>query len=267
MSKLILIDSDETLRRSDGVISTRTKQAIKKLREQGNFIIVATGRPRYHAKQIMEESGATPIIIASNGSDIYDVYNDKSIDSRYLNNDECLELMRLSIENNLRIVFTVDDIEYVTKYVKNDNQILLDINDYKEILSTKKIKQCIILFNTNKDIEKILELINSSNNLKIINGILHIKENKTNWLSIGNKNTSKGYALKKISEYLNIDIEKTIAIGNDYNDISMLDAASFSIAVSNAFTDVKKHADYITKSNDEDGVAIVLEKIYKNSLR
>lgn len=67
-----------------------------------------------------------------------------------------------------------------------------------------------------------------------------------------------------VSKYLNVPIENTIAIGNDKNDISMFEAAGLSVAVANASDYIKNKVDFITLSNDEDGVAIFLEKILKS---
>ena len=66
-----------------------------------------------------------------------------------------------------------------------------------------------------------------------------------------------------ISQYLNIPLKNTIAIGNDKNDISMFDVAGLSVAVANASDDIKSKVDYVTLSNDEDGVAIFLETLIK----
>ena len=66
-----------------------------------------------------------------------------------------------------------------------------------------------------------------------------------------------------MSDYLNIPIKNTIAIGNDKNDISMFKIAGLSVAVANASDDIKSKVDHITLSNDEDGVAIFLETLIK----
>lgn len=86
------------------------------------------------------------------------------------------------------------------------------------------------------------------------------KEDKEEiWFSVVSNNSSKGIALLKLAEYLNISNDKIIAIGNDNNDISMLDIANLSVVVSNATDEAKKHATLIIDSNDEDGVAKFLE--------
>ena len=81
------------------------------------------------------------------------------------------------------------------------------------------------------------------------------------WFSIVNSNCSKGNAIKILIKYLNLPIENTIAIGNDKNDISMFEVVGLSVAVANASEDIKNKVDYITLSNDEDGVALFLESL------
>ena len=67
MKRLIIIDSDGTLRRTDGTFSDRTKEIIKKMLENNHYIVICTGRPRYHTEDIMKEVGSSPIIVANNG--------------------------------------------------------------------------------------------------------------------------------------------------------------------------------------------------------
>ena len=81
------------------------------------------------------------------------------------------------------------------------------------------------------------------------------------YFSIISENSSKGVALLKLANYLNISFENTIAIGNDNNDLSMIRVAGVGVSVANATSDLKKSADLIIKSNDEDGVAIYLESL------
>ena len=76
-----------------------------------------------------------------------------------------------------------------------------------------------------------------------------------------NSKSSKGNALIVLSKYLNVPIKDTIAIGNDKNDISMFEAAGLSVAVSNATDTIKNSVDYVTLSNDEEGVAVFLETL------
>ena len=91
------------------------------------------------------------------------------------------------------------------------------------------------------------------------------KDDNTIFCDIANINSNKGNAVKKLLEILNIKKEETIAIGDDNNDLSMFEQVGRKVAMNNAIDLVKEKADEITLSNDEDGVAIYLEKLLKNN--
>lgn len=267
MRKLILIDSDETLRRTDGSISTRTKEAIKKLKELDNYVVICTGRPRYHTETIMKDAGLSNIIVCSNGAEIFDTSTNEIIFSSFMDIEECYKLINYAIMHDLRLVVNVGNNEYVTKELKNDNQILLDFNNYKEQLKKKNIYQCMFVDSKVDEIEKLKILIASSETIKIKNRIDQNKVSDSNWFTVGSFEATKGSALVKLANYLNVPIEDTIAIGNDYNDISMFQEAGFSVCVANAIEEVKDYVDYITTSNDEDGVAILLEMVISGEIK
>lgn len=266
MKKLVLIDSDGTLRKSDGTFSDKTKQVIKELVDNNNYIVICTGRPRYHTEEIMKEVNASPIIVSNNGADIYNVNTKEEIGSYYINKDKCFSLIEYCYNNDLRLVISTGYVEYVNKELRNNNQILLDRNNYKEQLKDKNIFQCLIVEKDIKKLEKMKKDIIDNQEIEVKNGVIIDTAGYESWFTIGNSNANKGNALKTLANYLGIDIKDTIAIGNDYNDISMLKEAGFSICVENSLEEVKKESDYITLSNDEDGVASVLEKILKGEL-
>ena len=91
--KIIFIDSDDTLKNSDGKISERVKNAIQENRKIGNRIIICTARPRYQTLEVMKEAGADNTIISSNGSEIYDSQNEKIIFNSFIDYDEIIKLV------------------------------------------------------------------------------------------------------------------------------------------------------------------------------
>lgn len=266
MKKLVLIDSDGTLRRTDGTFSEKAKQVIKKLVDNGHYIVICTGRPRYHTEEIMREVGTSPIIISNNGADIYNIDTKEEIGFLYMNKTECYKLIDYAFLNDIRLIISTGYTEFVTKEIRNSNQVTLDFNNYKEQLKNKEIFQCLVVDENTTKLNKMKELVFNGNNLELKNGNTTNKIDNLDWFTIGNINATKGNALITLSNYLNIKVEDTIAIGNDYNDISMLKEAGFSVCVDNALEEVKEYADYITLSNDDDGVAVVLEKILEGEL-
>lgn len=253
--KLVLIDSDETLRKTNGNISKRVIKSIKKNRKKGNIIVICTARPRYQAIEVMNEACTDDIIISSNGSEIYDSRNNKVIYNSFIDNDEIIKLVEYAFLKDIRIVLSCDDFDFVSKNVRNSKQILLTKDNYKNELINHNIKQCMFI---GKDITNIKKIISKNNKLSIVDEN-YLYEEK--WISIINKDSSKGNALKFLANFLNIPINNTIAIGNNVNDISMFEAAGVSVAVANAPTNIKKMVDFVTLTNDEDGVAVLLESL------
>lgn len=257
MKYLIAIDSDGTLRHSDGTISDKTKLTIKKVIENGNLVVVCTSRPRYHTLKIAKEIGAIEYLISSSGSEIYDNVNKKIIWASYIDYNICLEMYNYANKNNIRIIFVIDNTEYVTMYTRNDNQKLLNNENYVEVLK-QNIKQIMVIDRDKDKINYFREKIVNDYNLNIVDFSYGDIEC---WFSVVNGDVSKGIALLKLANYLNIPVKNTIAIGNDMNDISMLDVSGIGVSVDNASDIVKEHADIIIKDNDSDGVALFLKEL------
>ena len=145
----------------------------------------------------------------------------------------------------------------------NTKQILLNNTNYVNELSECDIKQCMFIDEKKDKIYMEKEVISHISELHIVDEISENSSYYEKWFSVANVRSSKGNALNFLSDYLNIPIKNTIAIGNDKNDISMFKTAGLSVAVANASDDIKSKVDYITLSNDEDGVAIFLETLIK----
>ena len=95
---------------------------------------------------------------------------------------------------------------------------------------------------------------------------IKFKDNNTIFCDIANIDSNKGNAVKKLLKILKIAKDETIAIGDDNNDLSMFEQVGYKVAVDNAIDIVKEKADEITLSNDEDGVAVFLDKLLKENI-
>ena len=261
--KLILIDSDDTLKKSDGTISKRAKKAICDNQKAGNIVIICTARPRYQTLEVMRDSDANCIVVSSNGAEIYDSLKQEILFNSFIDKKLVIKLVEDAFTNDIRLILTTENIEYVTKEVRNPKQILLNNTDYANELSECDIKQCMFIDEKKDKIYMEKEAISHISELHIVDEISGNSSYYEKWFSVANVRCSKGNALKFLSDYLNIPIKNTIAIGNDKNDISMFKIAGLSVAVANASDDIKSKVDHITLSNDEDGVAIFLEALIK----
>ena len=156
-------------------------------------------------------------------------------------------------------MFVLENTEYVTKFTRNDDQVLLTDSNVNEVLNGK-VKQVMVI---GKEKEKIREFQNKvvkEYHMNVLDSSNDLKDEI--WFSIVSNESSKGIALIKLCEHLQIPIENTIVFGNDKNDISMFQVAAKSVAVSNASDIALKKAKEITESNDADGVAVYLEKYF-----
>lgn len=252
---LIAIDIDGTLRHNDGTISDFSKKVLKETKEQGHFVILTTARPRYHAKEVNKEINGSNEIICLNGAEIYDTNSDKVIHETFISNEEAIILYEYAKRNNIKVVFNIDSLEYVTKYRKNGNQILLTKNKEK-IIEQSKIKEFMAIGEKEK-IKEFRKIMISKYNMNIF---LNIDEKNYSYFVLISDLASKGAGVKFLAEYLKIAKEYIIAFGNDNNDISMFKASSTGVAVANATSELKEIASSITASNNADGVAKYLVK-------
>ena len=96
--------------------------------------------------------------------------------------------------------------------------------------------------------------------MESLKGKLNYHISKPFFLEVINSNTSKGIALEALAKNIGISSHEVIAIGDSYNDISMIEYAGLGVAVDNAYDEIKSRADYISKSNIDNGVAEVIER-------
>lgn len=261
MKYLILIDSDGTLRHSDGTISDRTKKAIQRLKEQGHIVVICTARPRYHTLQISEQVGIDDFLISSNGTEIYNNLTDEIIWASYIDTNTCKQIYEICKKENIRLIFVIDDKEYATKFTRNNKQNLLNDSNFNKVINGN-VKQIMIIDSCKEKIINLKRKLSDDSLLNIIDSSDEFGEEI--WFSIVSGNSSKGIALEKLASYLKILKKNTIAIGNDINDITMLKKVGISVAVENAIPEVLSCAKIITKSNDLDGVAVFLETLLLN---
>ena len=265
MKKIVFVDSDGTLKNSKGIISDKTKDVMSRLKDSDVEVVITTGRPRYHALRVKNESDASRYVISSNGAEVYDSVEDKIIYASYLNKKSILKIANIVKKYNSRSIMTVDAKEVVDDIVKNNNQVMLE-EDLKTYLDNHNVKQLFIRSDDRKNAIKAYKAIDKVKGIIIANessffsdGII---EEKGIWFSVTNENVNKGKAIVELCDYLSVDLTNTYGFGNDYSDTAMFDTVNYSIVMDNANEDLKDMAKIVTKSNDEDGVATLLENLF-----
>jgi len=274
--KMVCIDMDGTLLGKGKKISEENKKAIKRVYEKGVEIVVTTGRIYNNAEYYSHILGVKSPVIAANGAIVRDKINDRVIYENPMSHLDCLKLIDLLFEMNMFFHFyTTDRIYsnsflteigtkvYMNKQVGYDNlkinyHIIKEKNKWKELFENNKnqINKCIAISLNPKKVIKFKE------KLKNITGVVHFASGSRS-IEINNAGVSKGNAVKVLADYYGIKREDILAIGDNENDLSMIEYAGLGVAMGNAIDSVKDVADYITSSNIEDGVAKALNKFLK----
>ena len=268
MYKAIFIDIDGTLRDDNKKISKRTKEAIKNIVDLGILVVICSGRPYKTTIEISKEVSASNIIISSNGAFGYDYKIKKCFYKNKMQKQACIKLYNLAKKYDANFIMNTEIGRFKLKETDNKEDKILN-EPIESFLEKIDVMQCLI---QDKDFEKIkslkkeieqIEGIGIKNQSKALVDKNH-KPKEVTYYDVADINTSKGNGVKMVCKSLNIDLKDTISIGDDYNDVSMFETTGFSIAMGNANEEVKKKAKYVTLTNNEEGVALALEKLLKN---
>jgi Cof subfamily protein (haloacid dehalogenase superfamily) len=270
MYKLIAVDLDGTLLNSKKQISQENKIAISKAVKKGVKIVICSGRIFAGARVIADEAGLNHgSIIACNGALIKELNTEKLLYSKLLNSEDCLKVIDICRNEDIYFHAYVEDalytekMEYSALTYSKKNKLLpknqqIDIrltDDVKEMLGHSKISASKFVV-ISKDSQK---LSRARQCVEQIKGVKVMSSDYDNFEVVHNK-VDKGSALMFIAEKLDIGKEEIIAIGDNENDISMLECAGMGVAMGNSIPFIKESADYITVTNDENGVAEVINK-------
>ena len=262
--KIIALDLDGTLTNSDKIITPETKQALFEFQEKGGKIVLASGRPTQGivpiAKELeLDEYGG--YILAFNGSRMVDFETKEVLFNQTLTMEEVADLHRLAVEYKVNIL-TYEDENILTEnaedpYAKIEQKItnmnLVQVEDISKALS-KEANKC-LMTGEPEHLARVEQLVKEQ-----MQGRIEVYRSQDFFLELVPKCVDKAASLSKLLEALHISRNDLIACGDGYNDLSMIQYAGLGVAMSNANQDIQDAADYVTFSNDEDGIAHVLHK-------
>lgn len=270
MIKLITIDIDGTLLTSTKRLSKKNKEMILRAKELGCHIALVSGRPYSGILPYVKELGLEDeghFSISQNGSYIFDNHTKEVITGVYQYPKDLVLLDRALINYKVEIS-AMDDKNFYTRH-KNPS-LLTRLDSF--ITRLKLEKKAYTDFDKDKTFGRFLilgwpwqieKLVNTMP--KIIEDYFYYVKTAPVLIEVMNKKTNKGYAIKLMSEKLGFKLDEIMAIGNELNDIPMLEMAGFAVAMKNSNDLLKPHADYITSSNNKDGVGRAIEMLIKNN--
>ncbi len=262
MYKMIVLDFDDTLLSDDLTISKENIEAIKRAKELGVFIMFSSGRSDDSMMQIIEQIDTHEgheYFTSFNGARI-DTINGDNIYLKPISKEIMCELIdfghKFDVTTQLyydRYLIVEKENDYSKAYQEQTNMNVKAITDIKSLPYSTKV-----LFHNN-DADK-LEVMRKIL-IKKFKDRVNIFYSKPMYLEVLNKEVNKGLSAKYMAEQLGIKQDEVIAIGDGFNDVSMIEYAGLGVAVFNSSQEVKDTADYVTKStNNESAVAEVIEK-------
>lgn len=287
MYKLVAIDLDGTMLNQYGMITENTKNIIKKTIQKGTDVIIASGRPIDSIQTIAKEIGSEKYFIAGNGALIYDIQKNEIIYDKFLPKEKVLEIIKICEENSISYNVYTDKtilataLKYNVLYYQKENlkkeeskqtkiSIIENMYEYVKNKKEEKFLKMTICDDNQTVFQSIIRKLRQIDGIEVLD-VSHMSRKTIKqgteeitieyyYTEITMQNVDKWDALEYLIKKLNIKKEEVMAIGDNVNDKKMIQEAGLGVAMEGSTPVVTQIADYITASNNEEGVAKVLEK-------
>ena len=258
--KLLVTDLDGTLLSTQKSLSVRNQHAIRQAKQRGKYITFATGRNYLSSLPMIRTLQPNAPLILYNGSRIEEHGTRKLVYARDLPAKQALQAFALNARHQIAILMYLDDEIYVA--TQSPEVLAFMARERISCHAAGDLASCLGA----RDPIKLL-LIGSPEKLTAYAEEYAVREpepelvrSEINYLEILAAGVSKGDALSHLAAKMGIPVSEMIAVGDNPNDIEMIRAAGLGVAVQNAHPDLKRVADLITDSNDDDGVAKIIEE-------
>ena len=264
---VLALDLDGTLTDSKKRISERTKKSIDKFITAGGTVALASGRPTFGVMpvaKILELDKKGGYILSYNGGCFLDCKNNKQLFMKELTHEYLPILEKQAKEFGINLMTYNGDKAYALDIDEQYYMIEININHFIRVKAdpltpqiTFPIIKCLMtadgdyLAKVEKEMKKYWE------------GKLNIVRSEPYFLEVTEVGIDKASTITNMVKKLGKSVDNLICCGDGFNDLSMIQAAGIGVAMANAQERVRAAADYITKSNDEDGIVDVVENLFK----
>lgn len=265
--KLIAIDLDGTTLNQDSMITSKTKETLKKAINAGHHVSIATGRPFRMSHQFYQQLELTTPMVNFNGALVHipnqhwdgerETLINREIAFEILSQKKQLNLDFIAAEN--RDTFFIDSFDFFDEKIFASSR-----PGEKNLLSPKNLttNPTSLLVRTDKRFAGAV----SAELTRQFGSYVDVRTwgGPTAILEIASKGIQKAKGVQEIANYLSIDQKDVIAFGDEHNDLELLDYAGWGVAMANGTDQLKGIANDVTPlSNQEDGLAVYLEKLLK----
>ena len=264
---MLVLDLDGTLTNSEKKITPPTREAIIEIQESGKKVVLASGRPTPGITPLAEElhlKDYGSYILSFNGARIIDCRTGESIYNKTVPNNVIPEIYEMVKDYDVDLI-TYTDTEILSgikpnQYTEIESRIcnldIVSVNNFAEAIDFP-VNKLLIPGDPSLTVqlEKILK--------EKFHSFLNIYRSEPFFLEIMPQNIDKAHSLQKLLNSIGMTAEQMICCGDGYNDLTMIEYAGLGVAMENAQPIVKEKADYVTKSNDEDGVLYVIDQFMR----
>ena len=269
--KLLVLDVDGTLLNDEREISKRTLAALLKVQQMGVRIVLASGRPTYGLMPLaktLELGNYGGFVLSYNGCQIIKAQNGEILFERRIN-PEMLPYLEKKARKNGFAIFSHDDTLITdspdNEYIKNEallnNLKIIREDEFSTAIDFAPCK-CMLV----SDKEKALIGLEQHWEKRLA-GTLDAFRSEPYFLEVVPCGVNKANTLGALLEHLGVTREEVIAVGDGVCDVTMLQLAGMGVAMGHSQDSVKVCADYVTASNEEDGVALAVEKLILAEVR
>lgn len=263
---MLVLDMDDTLLTDDHKISDLNKKVLLQAQAKGVYVVLASGRPTSamtsYAKELELDLNDS-YIISFNGAIISQAKDDQVLFEQKLTVEQIHDLYDYSVKTKTHIITYLDDeiiSETDSKYIEVEKEITRMVHrkvaNFKDYIDRPAVK-CILL-------ENPVYLKTVENDLIEAMPHLSVSMSKPFFLEAAQQGIDKAASLKLLAEKLNIHQSEIIAVGNAGNDLTMIEYAGLGVWVDNVTPELRDRANVIVASNNNDGVAEVVQKYILN---
>lgn len=257
---MIVADIDGTLVTGDRQITPGVREAVRTVQARGVRVCLATGRMWQSAEPYFRRLGADPPAILYNGGLVFDFTTGTVLREVHLDYEQAravLEILRgipevqphLYVDNR---VYTGQANVLTDRYRRKDGLQVEEVGDLVQFLPRNPMK--ILIIGARPDLERAAALIRR---LPLPINLVFSEETYMEIIPIG---SSKGVALQFVAQHLGIPLKAVIAVGDNLNDLEMIQLAGLGVAMGNAPEELKAHADFVTATNEQEGLRHVIER-------
>jgi Cof subfamily protein (haloacid dehalogenase superfamily) len=262
---LVATDLDGTLLRGDDTLSDRSLAALARVAEAGARHLVVTGRPAPRVRPLLDDLGSTGLAVCGQGAQVYDAGADRLLWSVTLDR-ELAETALGKIEAEVGQVYAavdqdgVDGLTLIEPGYLMPHPTLPAVRvDRRDDLWCEPISKVLLRHPSLSDDEL------AATARGVVGSLATVTMSGPGTVELQPCGITKATGLALAADYLGLGPEQTIAFGDMPNDIPMFDWAAHGVAMANAHPELKSVADEVTLSNEDDGIAVVLERLFPKS--